>query len=277
MYEDLIKSALQEDLGLGGDITSQAIFSAKDHCHVVIASRENGVISGLDVAAEVFKTHDPSLKIEALMKDGDTIKKGDQLMSVAGSTLSILSAERTALNLLMHFCGIASETAKYVAAVTGTKTRIVDTRKTLPGMRALQKKAVRDGGGANHRFGLFDAVLIKDNHIAACGGDIVETVKRVKAYIGHMVKIEAEVDTLEQLKKILDSGIDVVLLDNMSPAQIKEAISMIDGRFLSEASGGINLSNVADYAKMGVDYISVGALTHSVKALDLGLDYKDKK
>lgn len=266
-YKDLILQALSEDLGAAGDITSNAIFPHSHRSKARIIARENGILSGMDIAAEVLET-------APLITDGTPIKKGDVLLEINAQTKFILSHERVALNYLQHLSGIATETAKYVEAAKDYPAKITCTRKTLPNMRALQKKAVRDGGGTNHRFGLYDAVMIKDNHIAACDGDINEAINRVKANVEDGIRVEVEVDTLEQLSTILDSNIDVVLLDNMAPAMVSQAITMIGGRFETEASGGITLERIEEFAKTGVNYISIGALTHSVKALDIGLDFE---
>ncbi|MAS87715.1 MAG: nicotinate-nucleotide diphosphorylase (carboxylating) [Micavibrio sp.] len=265
---DLIKFALDEDLGLAGDITSQAIFAPDHKSSAKIIAREKGVLSGISIVEQVFGLG------QVKMNDGAKVKKGDVVFEINNApTLHILSHERVALNLLSHLSGIATATSKYVEAVKGTNTHICCTRKTIPNLRSLQKQAVKHGGGNNHRFGLFDAVMIKDNHIAACGGDILKTIEKVKNAVGHMVKIEIEVDTIEQFKKIIGSPVDVVLLDNMSPAQILEIIAINNNRYILEASGGITIETIGDYAKTGVNLISVGALTHSVKAFDFGLDY----
>lgn len=271
----LIQKAFEEDLAQAGDITSQAIFPPTHQTNAKIISREAGILSGIEMGIESFFYMDSDLKVSTSFKDGDAIKKGDCILEVSGATLSILKAERTALNILSHASGIASLTARYIKVMGETKTKLTCTRKTLPGLRELQKKAVKDGGGVNHRFGLYDAVMIKDNHIAACDGDILKTLTRVKENIGHMVKIEVEVDTLEQLQLLLDNQAqtDAVLLDNMSPDQIAKAIELTQGQYILEASGGITLETIADFAATNVDYISVGALTHSAKTFDFGLDY----
>lgn len=272
----LIQTAFDEDLAQAGDITSQAIFDKNHQTSAKIIAREDGILSAIDMAIESFLYRDPTLSIQNYKEDGDQIAKGDPVLEVKGSTLGILSAERVALNFLMHAAGIATLTNRYVQAMGKTTTKLTCTRKTLPGMRALQKKAVRDGGAVNHRFGLYDAVMVKDNHIAACNGDLLETIHCIKGKIGHMIKVEVEVDTLDQLKMLLDNNAqtDVVLLDNMTPDQIAEAIELNNKRYILEASGGITLDTIKDYAATNVDYISVGALTHSVKAFDFGLDYE---
>lgn len=272
IIEPLILKALEEDLGHGHDITSESLLDDDAQTSVIMRARDEGVIAGLKVAEMVFQIVDPELDTTRHIKSGTRVKKGDEILSVSGNAISILKAERTALNLISHLSGIASETAKYVEAIKGTKASICDTRKTLPGLRALQKYAVKAGGGMNHRFGLDDAILIKDNHIAAVGG-ITPALDRARKNAGHMVKIEIEVDTLEQLREVIDhGGADIVMLDNMPPATLKEAVDMIDGKMVTEASGGINLQTIRGIAESGVDMISVGALTHSVIALDIGLD-----
>ncbi len=268
---DLIRNALAEDLGDAGDITSQSTIPETTNTTAVMRARENGIAAGVDVAKAVFKQVDPSLEIKALKNDGDTLSKGDDLLRISGKARSILKAERVALNFISHLSGIASETAKYVEAVKGTNAKILDTRKTLPCYRTLHKHAVKMGGGTNHRFGLYDMVLIKDNHIAAAGGVIpaLDAVKENKLN----VKIEIEVDTPEQLKNVIEhGGADIVMLDNMPPDLLKQAVELVDHKMLTEASGGVNLQTVREIAQSGVDYISIGALTHSVKALDIGLD-----
>ena len=272
IIEPLILKALEEDLGHGHDITSESLLDDDAQTSVIMRARDKGVIAGVKVAEMVFQIVDPELDTTRHIKSGTRVKQGDEILSVSGNAISILKAERTALNLISHLSGIASETAKYVEAVKGTKASICDTRKTLPGLRALQKYAVKAGGGMNHRFGLDDAILIKDNHIAAVGG-ITPALDRARKNAGHMVKIEIEVDTLEQLREVIDhGGADIVMLDNMPPAVLKEAVDMIGGKMVTEASGGINLQTIRGIAESGVDMISVGALTHSVIALDIGLD-----
>lgn len=272
IIEPLILKALEEDLGHGHDITSESLLDDDAQTSVIMRARDEGVIAGVKVAEMVFQIVDPELDTTRHIKSGTRVKQGDEILSVSGNAVSILKAERTALNLVSHLSGIASETAKYVEAVKGTKARICDTRKTLPGLRALQKYAVKAGGGMNHRFGLDDAILIKDNHIAAVGG-ITPALDRARKNAGHMIKIEIEVDTLEQLREVIDhGGADIVMLDNMPPAVLKEAVDMIGGKMVTEASGGINLQTIRGIAESGVDMISVGALTHSVIALDIGLD-----
>jgi len=271
VIEDIVRRALLEDLGHGCDVTSNAVIPDGKTGEAVIKAREGGVLAGLDVAVTAFKLTDPDIRITKHKNDGEVLQANDEILTVTGSARSLLTGERTALNFLSHLSGIATETAKYVEAVKSTKATIICTRKTLPGLRALQKYAVRAGGGSNHRFGLDDAVLIKDNHIALAGG-IENAIKRVQENAGHMLKIEVEVDTLEQLKTALSYKIDAVLLDNMDKDMLKEAVALVNGTVLTEASGGINIGTVRDIAQSGVDMISVGTLTHSVKALDIGLD-----
>jgi nicotinate-nucleotide pyrophosphorylase (carboxylating) len=239
---------------------------------MVFSLRQPGVIAGLDVAETAFRLVDPAIVFDRLSSDGLSHQPGTEIARVSGSSRSILAAERTALNFLGHLSGVATATANLVKAVAGTKAAIVCTRKTMPGLRAFQKYAVRAGGGMNHRFALYDAVLIKDNHIAVAGG-VSEAISRAKANAGHMVKIEVEVDTLEQLLEAMAIGVDAVLLDNMSPAQLREAVGIIDGRAIAEASGGITPETVAAVAASGVDLISIGWTTHSAPNLDIGLDF----
>jgi len=271
LIDDLVRRALREDFGHGHDSTTQALIPADRQGRLVMVAREDGVLAGSDIAQAAFHVMDATLDVTEHISDGNILKKGDQIISVEGAAQSILSAERVALNFMSHLSGIASATALYVAAVQGTKTSIACTRKTLPGLRAVQKYAVRMGGGRNHRFGLDDGILIKDNHIAIAGS-IADAIAQARSHSGHMVKIEIEVDTLDQLKDALAHRIDAVLLDNMPPEILKKAVAMIDGRALAEASGGITLDTVPAIAAAGVDLISVGALTHSVTALDIGLD-----
>ncbi len=272
LIEPLVRATLLEDLGLAGDITSNAVVPSNHRSTMVFSLRQPGAIAGLDVAEMVFRLVDPAVAFERMVKDGDFLTEGTTIARVSGSSRSILAAERTALNFLGHMSGVATATADLVKAVQGTKAAIVCTRKTMPGLRALQKYAVRAGGGMNHRFALYDAVLIKDNHIAVAGS-VGEAIQRAKANAGHMVKIEVEVDTLEQLLEAMAIGVDAVLLDNMSPAQLREAVKIIDGRAIAEASGGITPETVAAVAASGVDLISVGWTTHSAPNLDIGLDF----
>ena len=270
--ERAVATALAEDLGQAGDITTDPIIPAELRSEVRIVARKPGVIAGLSLAEASFKALDPECSFERKVEDGAKAGAGDTLAVAAGKTRALLSAERVALNFLGRLSGIATLTATYVAAVKGTKARIVCTRKTTPGLRALEKYAVRAGGGANHRFGLYDAVLVKDNHIAAAGG-IAPALERLFAGNRHLAKVEVEVDTLSQLAEALHYPVDAVLLDNMDVAMLKQAVALASGRVLTEASGGVSLETVRGIAETGVDLISVGALTHSAPCLDLGLDW----
>jgi nicotinate-nucleotide pyrophosphorylase (carboxylating) len=267
----VVRAALAEDLGRAGDVTAQACVPEETVLACVFAARKSGVISGLDCARLSILEMDPQATFAPLVDDGDTVQGGARLARVEANARALLSAERTALNLLGRLSGVATLTRAYVDAVAGTKARIVDTRKTTPGLRALEKYAVRCGGGVNHRFGLDDAILIKDNHIAACGS-VAEAVRRAKAFAGHLMKVEVEVDGLDQLDEALAHGPDVVMLDNFSLADLREAVRRAGGRAVLEASGGVNLDTVRGIAETGVDVISVGALTHSASVLDIGLD-----
>ena len=271
LIEDVINRTLAEDLGRAGDITTLATIPASARARAVIAARESGVIAGSDLAIAAFRRLDQSIRFDTHIADGAFVSKGDVALAIEGPARAILSAERTALNFMGRLSGIASLTARYVEKVKHTKARIVCTRKTTPGLRAFEKHAVRCGGGFNHRFGLDDAILIKDNHIEVAGG-VTKALRAAKAFAGHLVKIEIEVDTLDQLDEVIREGADVVLLDNMTPAQLKDAVARVKGNMLTEASGGVTLESVAAIAESGVDMISVGALTHSARVLDLGLD-----
>ena len=272
LLEPLVRATLLEDLGRAGDLTTDAIVAPDHVSSVVISARMPGIVAGIDAAEIAFSLLDPSIKISKLRDSGETIAAGDTIMEIHGQTRAILSAERTALNFMGRLCGIATLTSHFAAEVAHTKTTIVCTRKTTPGLRFLEKEAVRLGGGKNHRFGLDDAVLIKDNHLAAAGS-IQTAVQRVRAYVGHLVKIELEVDTLEQLHEALALGVDIVLLDNMTLDQMRQAVAITAGRALLEASGSMQLERVRAVAEVGVDLISVGSLTHSVRNLDIGLDF----
>jgi len=271
LYEPLVRRALEEDLGRAGDLTSDAILPPDLKAEAAVVARKAGRIAGLQAATSAFHILDPTVQVELLSSDGRDAAAGEVLAVVRGSARSILTAERTALNLLGRLCGVATTTRDLVALVAPHGTRIVCTRKTTPGLRALEKYAVRAGGGSNHRFGLDDAVLIKDNHVALAGG-IRPAVERARAYVGHLVKIELEVDSLEQLQEALDLKVDVVLLDNMSLETLREAVRMAKGKALTEASGGITPQTAPAVAATGVDMISVGWLTHSSPALDVALD-----
>lgn len=270
--EDAVTRALAEDLGRAGDVTSIATVPETARARAVMVARAPGTIAGLPLAQAVFRRLSPAIEIVAHAGDGMAVEAKTKLLSVSGNARALLAAERTALNFVGHLSGIATATAELVSKVSHTKCRITETRKTTPGLRALQKYAVRCGGGFNHRFGLDDAILIKDNHIAVAGG-IRPVLERAKAVAGHLVKIEIEVDTLEQLADVLEVGLaDVVLLDNFDAVTLRKAVNLVAGRLVIEASGGITLQNAAAIAATGVDYISSGALTHSAANLDIGLD-----
>nr|WP_250810312.1 carboxylating nicotinate-nucleotide diphosphorylase [Neorhizobium tomejilense] len=273
LVEPPVRAALLEDLGLAGDVTSTAVIPAGHRSTVVMAARKSGVIAGLDAAELAFQLVDPKIVMTRHIEDGGAVKPGDVIATIEGPSRGLLTGERTALNFLGHLSGIASVTAGIVAAIEGTKASIVCTRKTTPGLRALEKYAVRAGGGMNHRFALYDAVLIKDNHVAIAGG-IAESIRRAKAGVGHMVKIEVEVDTLDQLHEAMQVGVDAVLLDNMTPEQLREAVDIVAGRAITEASGGITPATAAAVAASGVDLLSVGWITHSAPTLDIGLDFR---
>jgi nicotinate-nucleotide pyrophosphorylase (carboxylating) len=273
LVERAVAAALEEDLGQAGDITTDPIIPAHATAEAEIVARKEGVIAGLDLAAASFKALDPDSKFVADVADGARVAAGARLGRIQGKARALLSAERVALNFLGHLSGIATLTAAYVAAIEGTKARIACTRKTTPGLRAFEKYAVRAGGGFNHRFGLYDAVLIKDNHIAAAGG-LAQALAKLRARTGHLVKVEVEVDTLDQLDEALHFPIDAVLLDNMDAATLKKAVALVNGRVLTEASGGVSLETVRKIAETGVDLISVGALTHSAARLDLALEWR---
>jgi nicotinate-nucleotide pyrophosphorylase (carboxylating) len=270
--DDAVTRALAEDLGRAGDITSIATVPEGTRGHAVVAARKGGRIAGLPLVEAAFRKLAPDMEIKAHSRDGMTVEAKTALMTVTGDARAMLAAERTALNFVGHLSGIATATAEFVRRVAHTKTRVMCTRKTLPGLRALQKYAIRCGGGFNHRFGLDDAMLIKDNHVAVAGG-IRAVLQRARASVGPMVKIEIEVDSLEQLREVLDAGLaDVVLLDNFDVPKLRQAVQIVDGKLVTEASGGITLESVAAVANTGVDYVSSGALTHSVINLDIGLD-----
>jgi nicotinate-nucleotide pyrophosphorylase (carboxylating) len=267
----VVRAALAEDLGRAGDVTAQATIPADARFSAVFAARKPGVVAGLACVRLAIAELDPTAEIRLLANDGDAVAAGGKLAWVEGNARALLSAERTALNLLGRLSGIATLTRAYVDAVAGTEARIADTRKTTPGLRALEKYAVRCGGGVNHRFGLDDAILIKDNHVVACGS-VGEAVRRAKAAAGHLMKVEVEVDSLAQLDEALAEMPDVVMLDNFSLDDLKKAVLKTAGRVVLEASGGVTLETVRAVAETGVDVISVGALTHSASVLDIGLD-----
>jgi nicotinate-nucleotide pyrophosphorylase (carboxylating) len=272
LVERAVAASLEEDLALAGDITTDSIIPADAEGEAAIVLRKPGVVAGLDLAEAAFKALDPKARFKRVANDGDQVAAGGAVAEIAAKTRALLTGERTALNFFGRLSGIATLTADYVAAVKGTKARIACTRKTTPGLRAFEKYAVRCGGGINHRYGLYDAVLVKDNHIAAAGS-LGNALERLKARGGHLVKIEVEVDTLDQLGEALKFPIDAVLLDNMDVATLKQAVKLVAGRVTTEASGGVSLETVRAIAETGVDLISVGALTHSPRNLDSSLEW----
>lgn len=273
--EELIERSLREDIGTG-DLTTNSIVAPDDKTYGYIMAKESGVVAGLKIAELVFRRLDPAFQFKALVCDGARVGPGSILADIAGQSRAILTGERLALNFLRHLSGIATRTNGLVSLVEGTSARIVDTRKTTPGLRAVEKYAVRAGGGYNHRFGLYDGVMIKDNHIKAAGG-ITPAVKAARLGSPHTVKIEVEVEDLAGVREALTAGVDIIMLDNMAPEEMKVAVEIIAGRALVEASGGINEENIRAAAAAGVDLISVGALTHSVKAMDISLDLHEVK
>ena len=273
MLEALVRAALREDLGRAGDLTTDAIVPAGRRARMTIRARQSGVVAGLDLARLTFAALDPAITLTVETPDGAPVAPGATVGLLDGPARGLLTGERTALNFLCHLSGIASVTRSIVASVRPYRATIVDTRKTTPGLRAVEKYAVRVGGGGNHRFGLDDAVLIKDNHVAIAGG-IRPAIERAKAGVGHLVKIEVEVDTLAQLEEALAVGVDAVLLDNMSLADLARAVAMVDGRAITEASGRVTPETAPGIAATGVDLISVGWITHSAPVLDLGLDFE---
>jgi nicotinate-nucleotide pyrophosphorylase (carboxylating) len=273
-FQELIDRALKEDIG-SGDLSTRILPDDLTGLAKLYAKQE-GVVAGLAIVEEVFHRVDPRIQVRMLAKDGDKVKVGGVVLELVGSFRSILQGERTALNFLQHLSGIATATKRAVDLVAGLPTSIADTRKTLPGWRTLQKYAVRVGGGQNHRFGLYDAVMLKDNHLAAVGG-MTEAVERIKAQIGHMTKIEVECESIEQVKEAVTCGVDVIMLDNMGLEQMREAVLYIDHRAIVEASGGMKEERLREVAETGVDLISIGALTNSVKALDFSLDLGEIK
>ena len=272
MLEPLVRAALLEDLGRAGDITTDAVVPAEARVETALVARQPGVLAGLDLAAMAFRLVDPRVEMDVRRGDGSRLAAGDVIAVIRGPARAVLTGERTALNFLCHLSGVASATASVADAIKAYRARVVCTRKTMPGLRAVQKYAVRVGGGSNHRYGLDDAVLIKDNHVAIAGG--VETaVRRARENVGHLVKIELEVDTLDQLAQALEIGVDAVLLDNMGPETLRQAVAMVDGRAITEASGRITPATAPAVAASGVDLISIGWLTHSATVLDIGLDH----
>lgn len=272
LLHKMICSFLEEDIGRG-DLTSESIFFENEQGSARLVAREPCVVAGVEaVAAEVFRVQNPTVEALGAVADGTRVSSGAVLLTVSGPVIDLLKAERVALNLLQRLSGIATLTASFVDKVKAYPARITDTRKTTPGLRVLEKYAVRAGGGANHRFNLTDGVLIKDNHIAACGS-IREAVVRTKKNIPHTIRVEVETDTLEQVEECLECGVDIIMLDNMPPEMMARAVRMIDGRAMVEASGGVNLDSVELIAKSGVDLISIGALTHSAPSCDIGMDW----
>ncbi|GBQ33314.1 carboxylating nicotinate-nucleotide diphosphorylase [Gluconacetobacter azotocaptans] len=277
MLEPLVRAGLLEDFGCGGDLTTDALATPGQILHTALVARQDGVVAGLSLARLAFTLIDPAVRFTVERPDGSVVAPGTCIARVVGPAPALLGGERVALNFLSHLSGIATATAEIVRAVAGTRARVCCTRKTLPGMRAIQKYAVRAGGGSNHRFRLDDAILIKDNHIALAGGSVRAALDAARARAGHLVSIELEVDTLDQLAEALQAGgADVFLLDNMTPAQLREAVAMVAGRALTEASGGITPDTAAAIAATGVDILSLGWLTHTVRALDIGLDYDSR-
>jgi nicotinate-nucleotide pyrophosphorylase (carboxylating) len=272
VVDEAVHRALDEDLGRAGDVTSIATIPEATHAHAILIARQAGVIAGLPLAVATFQKLSPDIRIQAHFRDGGAVATGVHVLTISGPARAVLAGERVALNFVGRLSGIATLTADYVRHTAGTKLRICCTRKTTPGLRALEKYAVRCGGGFNHRFGLDDAILIKDNHIAVAGG-ITPVLKRARAHAGHLVKVEIEVDTLAQLREVLDTGLaDVVLLDNMDIATLSEAVKLAKGRVVLEASGGVTQASIAKIAATGVDYASSGALTHSAPNFDVALD-----
>lgn len=269
----IISTALQEDIG-SGDVTTNLIIPRTIISEAFMVAKENGIVAGLHVAKAVFKKLDKKIIWKNLVKEGEYVSAGTQIARLKGSYSTLLTGERTALNFLQRISGIATSASKYVKMIEGLNTIILDTRKTAPGLRMLDKYGVKMGGGTNHRIGLYDMVLIKDNHIKAAGG-IIEAVTQIKNNLKKKIKIEVEVANLDEIKLALNAGVDIIMLDNMSLKQMKEAVKLIDGKVKVEASGGINLKSVCTVAETGVDFISVGALTHSVKALDISMNFKN--
>ena len=273
LVEQAVRLALEEDLGAAGDITTDAIVPVEAEGEAAIVFRQEGVVAGLDLAEAAFSALDPDIRFVRMIEDGGKAEAGATIARVAGKTRALLTGERTALNFLGRLSGIATMTAGFVKAVEDTGARIACTRKTTPGWRAFEKYAVRAGGGVNHRFGLYDAILVKDNHLAAAGG-LEAALEQLAGRKGHLVKVEVEVDSLDQLDQVLRFPIDAVLLDNMDAATLKQAVKFVAGRVLTEASGGVSLDNVREIASTGVDLISVGALTHSPRNQDSSLEWK---
>ena len=269
--EQFVQDVLAEDLGAGGDVTSNATIDADARFTADMNCRQKIVVAGLDIAAGFFRALDPDVAVEQLVKDGDSVAHGMTLMRLAGNARAMLAAERSALNTLQHLCGIATLTRRYVDAIAGTGVVLLDTRKTLPGLRVLDKYAARMGGAENHRMRLDDGMLIKDNHVAVCGG-VAEAVRRARA-ANTQLQVQVEVDRIDQIGPALDAGADRLLLDNMDPAMLREAVRVVGGRVRLEASGGVTLETIRFLAESGVDFISVGRITQSAPAVDIGLDY----
>jgi nicotinate-nucleotide pyrophosphorylase (carboxylating) len=271
IFEPLVRAALLEDLGRAGDLTTDFVVRAEQSARVRLAARDAGVVAGTDLAATAFRLVDPAVTVDIALEDGTRVVPGDVIATVSGPARAILTAERVALNFLGHLSGVATATAQIADAVAHTTTRVTCTRKTTPGLRAVEKHAVLAGGGVNHRFGLDDAILIKDNHIALAGG-VREAIKRARAGAGHLVKIEVEVDSIDQLREVLTDPVDAVLLDNMEPGTLREAVELVAGRMVTEASGRLTAANAPAVAATGVDLMSAGWITHSAPVLDIGLD-----
>lgn len=271
LIEPLVREALREDLGRAGDLTTDWTVPADRVATAELVARDPGVVAGTDLAVAAVGLLEPRLEVEVLRPDGSAVAAGDVMARVSGPARAILTAERVALNFLGHLSGVATATAEVAGAIAHTRTRVCCTRKTTPGLRAVEKHAVVAGGGVNHRFGLDDAVLIKDNHVALAGG-VAAAVRRVRESAGHLVPVEVEVDTLDQLRELLTMPVDAVLLDNMSPAQLTEAVGLVAGRMITEASGRLTAATAPAVAESGVDLVSVGWLTHSAPVLDIGLD-----
>ena len=269
---EFVARVFAEDLGSGGDVTSAATIAEDERFAAVMTSRQDIVVAGLDLAAAFFRELDPSVEIARLCRDGDAVAAGSELMHLSGNARAMLAAERPALNTMQHLSGIATLTRRFVEAIDGTRATLIDTRKTLPGLRVLEKYAVRMGGGSNHRMRLDDGVLIKDNHVAVCGG-VAEAVKRAKA-ANTGFQVQVEVDSIAQIEPALAAGADRLLLDNMPPAVLREAVALVAGRVPLEASGGVNLDTIRPIAETGVDFISAGRITQSAPAVDIGLDYR---
>ncbi len=273
MLQSALQAAFAEDLGGYGDITTMSTVDADQKSTAYIVARQDGIVCGIEIAQAAFLFLDDKIQFKAQVMDGKKVAAGQKLATISGSTGSLLTGERVALNFMGHLSGIATLTGTYAAAIQGTKAKITCTRKTNPMLRVFEKYAVRVGGGHNHRFNLSDAILIKDNHIAANDDDVEKTVRRAKTSMGHMVRISVEIDRIDQIEAAITGGADVLLLDNMSPAELKQAVQKIAGRTVCEASGGVNLETVAAIAASGVDFISVGRITHSAPWLDIALDF----